>query len=66
VLHHLTRSQLGEDVMADGVNKREFYLAQQNRIAEFANKVHNGVIVNGAGDTTMVCEMCVRTIREKM
>jgi len=24
------------------------------------------LIVNGAGDTTMVCEMCVRTIREKM
>ncbi len=25
VLHQLTRGQLGDDVMADGVNKREFY-----------------------------------------
>ena len=29
VLHHLCRGQLGDDVIADGVNKREFYLAQQ-------------------------------------
>ena len=26
VLHQLTRGQLGENVMADGVNKREFYV----------------------------------------
>ena len=56
VLHHLTRGQLGETVMADGVDKREFYLAQQNKIAEFAAKVHNGEIVNAAGEpfTTVV------------
>jgi len=56
VLHHLTRGQLGKDVTADGVNKREFYVAQQQRIADFANKVHNGEIVNERGEkfTTVV------------
>ncbi len=50
VLHQLTRGQLGEDVIADGVNKREFYVSQQTRAAEFANKVHAGEIVNEAGE----------------
>ncbi|MBQ0001721.1 MAG: glucose-6-phosphate isomerase, partial [Clostridiales bacterium] len=50
VLHQLTRSQLGEDVIADGENKREFYVAQQKRAAEFAKKVHAGEIVNEAGE----------------
>ncbi len=56
VLHHLTRGQLGENVTADGVDKREFYLGEQKKIAEFANKVHSGEIVNGAGEkfTTVV------------
>ncbi len=56
VLHQLTRGQLGEDVIADGVNKREFYVNEQKRIAEFANKVHNGEITNAAGEkfTTVV------------
>ena len=56
VLHHLTRGQLGKDVMADGVNKRDFYVGQQKRIADFANKVHSGEIANGAGEkfTTVV------------
>ena len=56
VLHHLTRGQLGDDVVADGVNKREFYVAQQEKIAEFANKVHAGEITNAAGEkfTTVV------------
>ena len=56
VLHHLTRGQLGEDVLADGVNKREFYVSQQKRIAEFAEKVHDGSITNEAGEkfTTVV------------
>ena len=31
VLHHLARTQLGEDVVVDGVNKREFYVAQQKK-----------------------------------
>ena len=50
VLHQLTRGQLGEDVVIDGVNKREFYVSQQNRIKEFADKVHNGEIVNEKGE----------------
>ena len=56
VLHQLCRGQLGEDVIADGVNKREFYVKQQKRIAEFAEKVHNGTITNAAGEkfTTVV------------
>ena len=36
VLHQLTRGQLGNTVTADGVDKRAFYVEQQNRIAEFA------------------------------
>ena len=42
VLHQLTRGQLGNTVTADGVDKRAFYVEQQNRIAEFANQVHAG------------------------
>ena len=56
VLHQLTRGQLGDDVIADGVNKRAFYVEQQQKIAEFANKVHAGEITNAAGEkfTTVV------------
>ena len=50
VLHQLTRGQLGNTVTADGVDKRAFYVEQQNRIAEFANKVHAGEITNAAGE----------------
>lgn len=50
VLHQLTRGQLGDDVVADGINKRDFYTAQQAKIAEFANKVHAGEITNAAGE----------------
>ena len=56
VLHQLTRGQLGSDVIADGVNKREFYVGEQKKIAELANKVHAGEITNAAGEkfTTVV------------
>ena len=56
VLHQLTRGQLGNPVVADGVDKRTFYVEQQDRIAEFAGKVHSGEIANGAGEkfTTVV------------
>ena len=56
VLHQLTRGQLGEAVVADGVDKRAFYVEQQEKIAEFANKVHAGEITNAAGEkfTTVV------------
>ena len=58
VLHHLCRGQLGEDVIADGVNKRAFYLGEQEKIAEFANKVHSGEIANAAGEKfTTVCQI---------
>ena len=56
VLHQLTRGQLGKPVVADGVDKRAFYVAQQEKIAAFANKVHAGEITNAAGEkfTTVV------------
>ena len=56
VLHHLTRGQLGDTVTADGVDKRAFYVEQQQRIADFSNKVHSGEITNAAGEkfTTVV------------
>ena len=58
VLHQLCRGQLGDDVIADGVNKREFYLGEQKKIADFANKVHAGEITNAAGEKfTTVCQI---------
>ena len=56
VLHHLTRGQLGDKVEADGVDKRAFYVEQQQKVAEFAKKVHAGEITNEAGEkfTTVV------------
>jgi len=56
VLHHLTRGQLGDAVVADGTDKRAFYTEQQKKIAEFAKKVHAGEITNAAGQpfTTVV------------
>ncbi len=56
VLHHLTRGQLGEPVIADGVDKREFYVSEQKKAAAFARKVHAGEITNAAGEkfTTVV------------
>ena len=58
VLHQLTRGQLGKDVMADGVNKRKFYENEVKRIAEFADKVHSGKLVNEKGEKyTTVCQI---------
>ena len=56
VLHHMCRGQLGEAVIADGVDKRAFYVEQQSKIAELAKKVHAGEITNAAGEkfTTVV------------
>ena len=56
VLHHLTRGQLGADVVKDGVNKRDFYTGEQAKISEFAAKVHSGEVANAAGEkfTTVV------------
>lgn len=58
VLHQLTRGQLGKDVTADGVNKRDFYLNEVKKIAEFAEKVHSGKILNEKGEKyTTVCQI---------
>ena len=56
VLHHMTRGQLGDAVVVDGVDKRAFYTEQQKKIAELADKVHKGEITNAAGEkfTTVV------------
>ena len=56
VLHHLTRGQLGNDVVAEGVNKRAFYVEQQTKANELVRKVHAGEITNAAGEkfTTVV------------
>ena len=56
VLHQLTRGQLGETVMKDGVDKRDFYVGEQKKAAAFAEKVHAGEITNAAGEkfTTVV------------
>ena len=56
VLHQLTRGQLGEPVIADGVDKRAFYAGEQKKAADFARKVHAGEITNAAGEkfTTVV------------
>lgn len=50
VLHQLARGQLGNDVIINGENKREFYVEQQKKAADFANKVHAGEIVNENGE----------------
>ncbi|MCR5763888.1 MAG: glucose-6-phosphate isomerase [Treponema sp.] len=58
VLHQLTRGQLGKDVSADGVNKRNFYVDQQKKIADFAEKVHSGKLLNEKGEKyTTVCQI---------
>ena len=56
VLHQLTRGQLGDAVVADGVDQRAFYVEQQKKVADFVNKVHAGEITNAAGEkfTTVV------------
>ena len=58
VLHQLTRGQLGKDVVADGTNKRSFYVEQQKKIADFAKDVHSGKLVNEKGEKyTSVCQI---------
>lgn len=56
VLHHLARGQLGKDILFEGKNLRTFYAEQQEKIAEFARKVHSGKITSSKGDafTTVV------------
>lgn len=56
VLHHLTRGQLGNDVVFNGKNLGKFYQEQLERIADFAGKVHTGNIKaqDGKPFTTVV------------
>ncbi len=56
VLHQLTRGQLGAPVVADGTDKRSFYVGEQEKVAAFARKVHAGEITNAEGQkfTTVV------------
>lgn len=49
VLHHLTRGQLGKDVLHKGKNLRAFYLEQQKRITDFCIGVHAGKIKGSTG-----------------
>lgn len=58
VMHHMCRGQLGNNVTADGGDKREFYTGEQKRFGEFANKVHAGEVVNADGEKfTTVCQI---------
>ena len=56
VLHQLTRGQLGNAVIVDGVDKYAFYTGEQKKAAAFARKVHAGEIANADGEkfTTVV------------
>ena len=58
VLHQLTRGQLGKDVIVNGVNKRDFYINETKKMADFAEKVHSGKLVNEKGEKyTDVCQI---------
>lgn len=50
VLHQLARGQLGKDVIYEGKNMREFYLAELKKIEDFSKKVHDGSIVGASGN----------------
>ena len=56
VLHQLTRGQQGGPVVADSVDKRAFYVIQQERANAFARSVQDGEITNESGEpfTTVV------------
>lgn len=52
VLHHLTRGNvLGSEnkIIADSVEKGDFYLQEAKRVASFATKVRNGEITGSTG-----------------
>lgn len=58
VLHHLTRGQLGCAVFDGKKNKRDFYIGEQKKIAEFAKKIHDGKITNEKGERyESVCQI---------
>jgi len=49
VLHHLLRGQLAGPVTYQGRDLRDFYISQQKRIFDFADKVHSGEIKGSTG-----------------
>lgn len=49
VLHHLSRGRIGEKVTEKGKDFGAFYAEQQQRIAEFSRKVHEGKILGSTG-----------------
>ncbi len=56
VLHHLTRGQVGDAVVVDGVNKSDFYQSQLAKIEKFTQDVHQKKVVGSTGKpfTTVV------------
>ncbi|AGT27674.1 glucose-6-phosphate isomerase [Borrelia miyamotoi] len=49
VLHHLTRGQLGTEVIENNENMRKFFQNELERIFEFAKQVQNGLIKSISG-----------------
>lgn len=49
VLHHLTRGQSGKTVVHEGKNLGDFYIAQNQAVADFAAKVHKGTLKGSTG-----------------
>lgn len=56
VLHHLCRGQLGEDVIDNNINMREFYNNELDKIKNFSEKIRSGSICNEKNEkyTTVV------------
>ncbi|MEA3465931.1 MAG: glucose-6-phosphate isomerase [Thermodesulfobacteriota bacterium] len=58
VLHHLTRGQVGPIVEWQGRDLGSFYVTQQQRVADFARRVHAGEIRGSGGDRfTHLCQI---------
>jgi glucose-6-phosphate isomerase len=58
VMHQMTRGQLGQDVLFEGKNLRDFYRGEQERIYGFAKKVHAGEIKGSTGKAfDTVCQI---------
>lgn len=49
VLHHLTRGQLGDDVIYNGKNMRAFYVEQLEKVREFSEAVRSGSLTAPGG-----------------
>ena len=49
VLHHLLRGQLADDIVEEGKNLQAFYQEQRERIANFADQVHQGKLQGSTG-----------------